>query len=281
MLELGNIVRVSYGANVISEACSKAVDSVTAPDDADAAATIPIQYLLRGKIDESRQKTQYAGEAVSTTQALADTATNIGKKLIEMKKLAEDAAEENRTEKELEEMQEKFEKLAKEINDITENTKCSGNKFFSTEGKNFSVNIGNGSEIDFAAKDLGFDAEGLDLTADADAAKNAVDAAIEKSGSYIGYINEQADRLGKAAMLIEYEVNNAFGVKADDFNTNTAKEIAAAAAKQTAEDMSKLLQTQGNLSPDKVSQLLKDKDNPNETTLSGSAWDEEKNKENE
>lgn len=277
MLELGNVLKVSYGANVITEAYGKAADGATAADDADAAATI--QYLLRGKIDESRQKTQYAGEAVSTTQALADAATNIGKKLIEMKKLAEDAAEENRTEKELEEMQEKFEKLAKEINDITKNTKCSSNKFFSTEGKNFSVNIGNGSEIDFATKDLGFDAEGLDLTADADAALEAVNAAKEKSGSYIGYINEQADRLGKAAMLIEYEVNNAFDVKADDFNTNTAKEIAAAAAKQTTEDMSKLFAAQGNLSPDKVSQLLKD--NSNETTLSGSAWDEEKDKENE
>ncbi len=134
-------------------------------------------------------------------------------------------------------------------------------------------------KIDFIAKDLSFDAEGLDLTADADAAAKAVDTAIEKSDYYIGYINEQAERLGKTAMLIEYELNNAFGVKPDDFDTDVAKEIASAAAKQTAEDMSKLLQTQGNLSPQKVSQLLKD--TGDESTLSGSIWNKEEDEENE
>ena len=276
MLELGNVVRVSYGANVISQAYSRAADSTTAQDKEDATAAI--QYLLRGKIDESRQAARYAGEAVSTTQALADAATNIGKKLIEMKKLAEDAAEDNHTEKELKEMQEKFEKLAKEINDIAD-TEYNGNKILGAGGEGISVNIGNGSEIDFAAKDLSFDAKELDLTTDAGAAKKAVDAAIEKSDYYIGYINKQADRLGETAMLIEYEVNNAFGVKADDFNTDIAKEIAAAAAKQTTEDMSKLFAAQGNLSPQKVSQLLKDPGD--ETTLSGSAWDKEEDEEND
>ena len=276
MLELGNVVRVSYGANVISEAYGKAADSVAAMDENEAEATI--QYLLRGKIDESRQKARYAGEAVSNTQTMAEAATNIGEKLNEMKKLAEDAAEGNHTEKELEEMQEKFEKLAKEINDIA-GTEYNGNKFFGTGGESISVNIGSGSEIDFAARDLRFDAEGLDLTDDADAAKKAVDAAIEKSGSYISYINKQAERLGETAMLIEYEVNNAFGIKADDFNTDTAKEIAAAAAKQTTEDLSKLLATQANVTPDKVSRLLKDASA--ETTLSGSAWDDEEDEEND
>ena len=277
MLELGNVVRVSYGANVISEAYGRAADSTTAQDKEDATAAV--QYLLRGQIDESRQNARYAGEAVSTAQALGEATTNINKKLKEMKKLAEDAAEGNHTEKELEEMQEKFEKLAKEINDITENTRHSDNKFFSAEGKSFSVNIGNGSQIDFVAKDLSFDAKGLDLTADAEAAAKAVNTAIEKSDYYIGYINKQADRLEKTAMLIEQKLNNAFGVTPDDFNTDVAKEIASAAASKTTEDMSKLFTAQANVTPDKVSQLLKD--NPNETTLSGSAWDKEEDEEND
>jgi flagellin len=254
MLELGNVLRANYGAWVIKGAYSGLDGLVKVPDDDKAASTI--QNLLCGKVDKNRQDIRYANKVISAVQELADSAGDINKKMKAMKDLAEKAAGGDYSKQELAEMQKEFEKLAEQVNDIAGNTEYNGNKLFTADGKNISVSIGNGSNIDIVSKDLSFDIKGLDLTKDAKGAFSAVEAALTKSDYYAGYVNSQAERIGDAVKLIEYEINNAFGIKADDFDTGFAKQVASYAANKTLEDMSALLDAQANVEPARALQLL-------------------------
>ena len=256
MLELGSILRTTYGAYVIGGAYNGVADSTEVPDDDTAVATI--QYLLRGQIDGSRHNAGYANEAVSMAQTFAEAATGIDEKLGRMEQLAEEAATGQYSQEQLAEMQQELEQLAEEINDIVENTEYNGNKLFSAEGETISISIGYGSTIDIIAKDLSFDIEGLDLTTDAEGALAAIQSKVSQSDYYSEYINKQADRLESAIDLIEYEINNALGFEPDDFDTNIVERVASYAASQVLEDISVLLDTQANITPDRALQVLKD-----------------------
>lgn len=256
MLELGNVLRTNYGAWVIKGAYSGLDGLVKVPDDDKAASTI--QNLLHGKVDKSRQDIRYANKVISAAQGIADAAKEINQNMKAMRDLAKKAASGDYSEQEVAEMQKEFEKLAKQVNDAANNTEYNGNKLFTADGKNISISIGNGSSIDITAKNLTFDAKGLDLTKDAKGALSAVEAALSKSDYYAGYINTQTERIGDAVKLIEYEINNAFGIKAEDFDTGFAKQVAAYAANKTLEDMSALLDAQANVEPARALQLLKE-----------------------
>ena len=259
MLELGNVLNVSYGAWVVSGVYNRiddSGDSTQIPDD-DMAVAI-IKSLLGGRIDDDWRNVHYANEVISAIQALAEAATEIDEKVGRMKELAGQAATGTYSDEELAEMQEELEQLAEEINNIVENTECDGNKLFSAEGETLSISIGNGSTIDIVAKDLSIDIEGLDLANDAEGALAAIEGVIAQSDYYSGYVNKQVERLESVVMLIEYDAKNALGFEPEDFDMGFAEQVARSAASKVLEDMSILFDIQANVMPERALGLLKD-----------------------
>lgn len=193
-------------------------------------------------------------------QKFADAALEINKKLQTMKKLAEKAVRTG-SNKQKEKLQEEFEQLAGEINDIVSNTEYNGNKLISSDGKTISISIGNGSSIDVVSKDLSVDIEGLDLTTDAEGALAAIQSSASKSSYYSGYLEDQVSHLKSMADLIEFEIPNDMGIEADEdlLDMDFAKEVAGYASSQTLEDLSVLFEAQTNVEPNRALQLLKDR----------------------
>ncbi len=258
-MELGNLIKVAYGVHVITGAYNRTNNQPNAASDDDAAASV-IQYLLHGKMSEGQENERYVSEAISMTQRFADATREIKEKLQMMEGLAEKAASTGSKE-EKEELQEEFEQLAGEINEIVENTEYNGNKLLSADGKTVSISIGNGSTIDVVSKDLSIDIDGLDLTTDAEGALAAIRRSISESSYYSGYLEEQVSHLESMADLIEFEIPNDMGIEADEdeFDMALAKEVAGYASSQTLEDVSLLFEAQANVEPNSALQLLKDR----------------------
>ena len=258
-MELGNLIKVAYGVHVITGAYNQTNNQPNAASDDDAAASV-IQYLLHGKMSEGQENERYVSEAISMTQRFAGATREIKEKLQMMEGLAEKAASTGSKE-EKEELQEEFEQLAGEINDIVENTEYNGNKLLSADGKTVSISIGNGSTIDVVSKDLSIDIDGLDLTTDAEGVLVAIRRSVSESSYYSGYLEEQVSHLESMADLIEFEIPNDMGIEADEdeFDMALAKEVAGYASSQTLEDMSVLFEAQANVEPNSALQLLQDR----------------------
>ena len=256
-MELGNLTKVAYGVHVITGAYNQTNNEPNAAVDDDAAASV-IQYLLHGKISEGQENERYVSEAISMAQEFADAALEINNKLQTMQELAEKAVGTG-SKKKKEKLQEEFEQLAGEINDIVENTEYNGNKLFSSDGKTISISIGNGSSIDVVSKDLSVDIDGLDLTTDAEGALAAIQSIASQSSYYSGYLEEQVSHLKSMAGFIEFEIPNDMGIEADEFDMALAKEVAVYASSQTLEDLSVLFEAQANVEPNRALQLLKDR----------------------
>ena len=256
-MELGNLMKVAYGVHVITGAYNKTNNEPNAAADDDAAASV-IQYLLHGKISEGQENERYVSEAISMAQEFADAALEINDKLQAMKKLAEKAVRTG-SNKQKEKLQEEFEQLAGEINDIVSNTEYNGNKLFSSDGKTISISIGNGSSIDIVSKDLSVDIDGLDLTTDAEGALAAIQSSASKSSYYSGYLEDQVSHLKSMAGFVEFAIPNDMGIEADEFDMALAKEVAGYASNQTLEDLSVLFEAQANVEPNRALQLLKDR----------------------
>jgi len=258
-MELGNLTKIAYSVHVIRGAYTKTNNQPNAVADDDAAASV-IQYLLHDKMSDGQENERYANEAISMTQRFADAVGQINEKLQTMKELAEEAANAS-SQKKKEELQEEFEQLAGEINDIVENTEYNGNKLLGADGKTVSISIGNGSSIDIVSKDLSVDIDGLDLTTDAESALAAIQSIASESSYYSGYLEEQVSHLESMSELIEYESHNDMGIEIDEdaFDMDIAKEVAGYASSQTLEDVSVLFEAQANVEPKRVLQLLKDR----------------------
>jgi len=258
-MELGNLIKVAYGVHVITGAYNHTNNQPNAASDNDAAASV-IQYLLHGKMPEGQENERYANEAISMAQRFADATGEIKEKLQRMEELAEKAASTG-SKKKKEELQEEFEQLAGEINDIVKNTEYNDNKLLSADGKTISISIGNSSTINVVSKDLSIDIDGLDLTTDAEGALAAIQSIASKSSYYSKYLEEQASRIESMAGLIEFEIPNDMGIEADEdeFDMSLAKEVAGYASSQTLEDVSVLFEAQANVEPNRALQLLKDR----------------------
>jgi flagellin len=257
-MELGNLINITYSANVILGAYNASNENGESSEVLDDSSASVIQYLLEGKVSENRQNENYANEAISVAQNLNETASTIKDKYARMKELAEQAASGEYSAEEVEDMQTEFEQLVEEINDIVNDTEQNNNKIFSSEGTAISVSIGNNSTIDIVAKDLSIDGEGLDLTTDPEGALTAIQGQVSQSSYYSGYLGDQLDNLGQMVDLIEFDKYNDMGIEAGQFDTELAKEVAGAAAASTMEELITLFNAQSNVESEKALQLLEE-----------------------
>lgn len=258
MFEFRNVLDVTYGAYVVQGAYSGVGSpSSTSAPDRDVAVAI-IRELMRGDTASVRQSAKNASTAVSIVQIFKEALDEIQEKLAKMKGLTGKADSEVYTQVEKEDMQDEFEDLAEEINEIVKAAEYDHNKLFTPEGKSISIPIGNGSVIDIFAKDLSVDIEGLDLTTDASGAGEWVDDVTGDVSEYNAYLNRQYRRLENATAIIEFEMASVTGIETSDFDMSVAREVAGYAASKVVEDMSLLFGIQANAEPGRVLQLLKD-----------------------
>jgi hypothetical protein len=260
-MELGNVLKTTYGANIVLGAYSGIKTETNPAEPRDDESQSIIRYLFSGRIAGDRQHESYANEAISVIQMFASKASVIKDKYARMQELAEKAnkGKGKGSPKKLEEMQQEFEQLAGEINNIVNNTEWNGNRLFTDEGTTISISIGNNSTIDVIAKDLSIDVEGLDLTTDPERALATIQWQAAHSDYYSCYLEEQVERLGGAIQLIEFERYNDLGIKPEEFNMELAKQVAAYASIKTFEELSGLFDAQANVGPDRALELLKDK----------------------
>ncbi|MHC4586133.1 MAG: flagellin N-terminal helical domain-containing protein [Planctomycetota bacterium] len=257
-IELGNLINVTYSANVILSAYNASNANEDSSEVLDDSSASVIQYLFEGKVSENRQNESYANEVVSMTQGLAETASTITDKFARMKELAEQAASGEYSVEEVESMQTEFEQLVGEINNLVDNTEQNKNKLFSDEGTAISISIGNTSTINIVAKNLSINGEGLDLTTDPEGVLTAIQSKVSQSSYYNEYLGDQLDNLGEMINYIEFEKNNDMGVDAEKFDMELAEEVAGVAAATTLEELTVLFDAQTNVEPEKALQLLKE-----------------------
>jgi len=257
-IELGNLINVTYSANVILGAYNASNANADSSEVLDDSSASVIQYLLEGKVSENHQNESYANEVVSMTQGLAETASTIKDKFARMKELAEQAASGEYSAEEVEGMQSEFEQLVEEINNLVDNTEQNKNKIFSGEGTAISISIGNNSTINIDSMNLSINGEGLDLTTDPEAVVTAIQSKVSQSAYYSEYLGNQLDNLGEMINYIEFEKYNDMGVDAEKFDMELAEEVAGAAATTTLEELTVLFGAQANVEPEKALQLLKE-----------------------
>jgi flagellin len=252
------VLDASYGAYVVSGARSGKSKSASERDHNDVVATI--REFVNGETADVRLSAKNASTAISIVQTFADAASSIAVRLAKMEELAKKASSPDYSSAQIDDMQKEFKNLAKEINEIVKSTEYDFNKLFTTEGKAISISIGEGSKIDIFAKDLSFDSTGLDLTKEPVDALSNVKKAIKDLSEYGGYLNRKSALVEKLTAVVESEIESAAGVKVDEFTLKDALETDAYTVSRIIENSSDAHETQANMEPSIVLQLLKDSD---------------------
>lgn len=259
MFEFTNVLDVSYGAYVVDGAYhgvgASGSNSTPAPSHDEAVALI--RELLDGDVASVRQSAGEASTAVSTIQYLADAVDTIAAKLSVMQELAKKAHSHDYSQVQLEDMQEQFKDFAARINQTTESTEYNYNKLFTFAGKAVSIYIGDGSKVDIFARDFSFNAQGLDITADPEAASSKIKGALANIGEYRDYLSRQAARAERATAVMESEIEGAMGVDFSDFTPELAVERTSNTANLLSKDTAGSLDTQANVTPRRALQLMK------------------------
>ena len=253
--EFRNVLDVSYGAYVVNGVFSGKSNPKGTSNHNDAVATI--RELLDGNIADVRLSAREASTAVSIIQTFSSAVVGIAAKLGKMEELAKKASSPDYSRVQVEAMQKKLNSLAKEINEIVQNTEYDYNKIFTSAGESISIPIGDGSSVDIFARDFSFNSQGLDLTADPWSALSNIKKAITDLNEYRQYLNRQVARAEDATATIESKLESAIGVRLDDFAPDIALEKANYTANIILDDRSTSHNTQANIPSDEALQLLK------------------------
>lgn len=259
MLEIESVFKSYFRGWVFSADYNFSDGTYGVPDDDSEIAII--REFLQGEVCDIRLSAQNANAATSMVQMFVDAAVTIRDKLTLMEQVAEKAANGYYTPADKASMQKQFEQLAKDVNDIVDNTEYDDNKLFGANGQVISRPLGNGQTIDLFARDRTVDITNLDLTTDAKAALAAIKNELKQANEYTEYLSSQNKRLQDAMATIESRMAGAAGIESSDFGTKIAREMTSELTAQIEDEPYMFFQSQSNLmrlTPDEVLHLLKD-----------------------
>lgn len=217
-----------------------------------------IRGFLLSNTANVRLSAQEANSAVSVVQMFDDAATSIRGALASMEKLAEKATKSYYTDKEKASMQKELEGLAKDINDIVNNTKYNGNKLFTSAGQVITRSIGRERTIALFAKDLSFDAGSVDLATDAQGALATIKNALKQASEYTTYVKSQNKFLQDAMATIEHKMAGAVGIDSSSFQTKIMEQLITNISAAISNDTDTSTQIQSNITADEALKLLKE-----------------------
>jgi hypothetical protein len=222
------------------------------PEHDEGVATI--LELSRGNVEAVRKEAREVSTSATLAQQFRDDLKAIKEKLAAMEELTGRASSASYNEVQVEEMQGQFANFAKSIEETSEKTKHKFNSVFDSDGKSFSLAVGDGSHIDILAKDVSFDATELDLTADPVLAKSALTKAIEELAEYNSYLGKQLNNLAEATDRLEQDLVGAMGVEGNDFTPELAGRVLSDIVSEAAKGG--LIEMQANADPERTLQLL-------------------------
>ena len=258
MFEFNKVLDAGYGAYVVDgtyRAVSGSCCNHAATPSHDEAVAL-IRALLEGDIASIRQSTAEASTAVSTVQYLVGAVETISGALSTMQEFVKKACSPDYSQVQREEMQEQFKDRAARINQAAESTEYNYNKLLTAEGKAVSIPIGDGLKVDIFARDLSFDAQGLDIAGDPEGALAKLGEAMANAAEYKSYLNRQMMRAERAAAVLESEMQAALGLDLSDFTPALAVEKTSNTTNSISEDAAASLDAQANVPPRRALQLL-------------------------
>ncbi len=191
-----------------------------------------IELLVSSNITSGLQASRNAAGAISMVQTFHNATETIGGKIAEMLEITEKADSGLYSTEQIQILQEEFDELATEINDVATETQYQDNKLLSIDGDPIYVSIGNGSFVKIDTEDLTINVSDVDLT-DSDSIAGATTLLNAKAGTTEGYkvkLTERVNRLQSLTAIIEFEVENVTGSDTQMSNYDLALEI----AKETA-----------------------------------------------
>ncbi|NLY45155.1 MAG: flagellin [Tissierella sp.] len=225
----------------------------------DDAAGLAISEKMRGQVGGLKQAIRNSQDGISLVQTAEGALTETHAMLNRMRDLTVQAANGTNHSTDVDKIQDEIDELALAIGDIANNTKFNGIEVLKAGTINLQTGANVGEQmtittLDMDAATLGVD--GLDVKADADAALEAIDKAVEDVSAF-------RSTLGAAQNRLEHTINNL---------TATAENLSAAESRirdvDMAEEMmeftknnilsqaSTAMLAQANQMPNSVLQLL-------------------------
>jgi flagellin-like hook-associated protein FlgL len=223
------------------------------------SALVVIREFLADKTATVRQNPADAAAAVAAIQVLTDAIETIAEKLVKMLELAGKAAGLHRSQVQAEEMQNQFRNLARQINQIANNTEYELSKPFSGNGESFAIPVGDGSQIDIPARDFRMDVRQLDIETDPQGALSKVKEAIRDISHYKTHLDRQDARAREITAAIELQIQDAMGVEMQHFQPELAAPMADYAASLISQGKQASIDMQANLTCDEILKLLENK----------------------
>lgn len=212
MLSLGNIVNSNFSLGVLQGVYARSAATGNTwyglTGSVADSGILSTQAILSNASYDTQQAAQNTAEAISTVQNFEDAAGQIETKLQQMQTIAQNAVDGSYTTEELQDAQAEFETLAEEINQLTEDTTYDDNALLTADGQTIEISIGNSSTIDITAKDLTFDAENIDLSAEPQAALSQVESALDKTTDYRDFLDTQGDRITQVSTVMDVKINS-------------------------------------------------------------------------
>jgi len=257
MLEIESLFKSDFQNRVINEGYNFSNGTYGIPDnDSDVAI---IREFLQGNIADVRLSAQKAYAATSTVQMFVDAGVCIRNKLTQMEQIAHKAANGYYTSPDKVSMQKEFEQLAKEANEIVDNTEYENSKLFTANGEVITLPLGNDQSIHLFARDLTVDTTNMDLTKDAQAALATIQNEVKQANEYHEHLSSQNTRLQNAMAIIESRMAGAAGLTSNDFKLIRAQNITRYLSTRIQEEPYISSQSQSNITADEALYLLKDK----------------------
>jgi len=256
MLEIESLFKSSFQNRVFSGDYNFSDGTHGVPDNDSNIAII--REFLQGNISDVRLSAHNANPATSMTRMFVEAAVDIRDKLILMEQVAQKAADGYYTSTDKASMQKKFEQLAKEINDIVNNTEYENNRLFTSTGRVISRPLGNGRTINLFSRDLTLDITNLNLTRNAKAALAIIKNELKEANEYSEYLLSQNKLLQDAMATIENRIASAAVIEPGDFEMKIAQNITSYLATRIREEPFISSQSQSNITADETLYLLKD-----------------------
>jgi flagellin len=195
----------------------------------DDPAGLAVSDLLRADITTARQASKNAGVGISIVQTADGAGGAIRSNLIQMKRLATQAAGGSYSGRQKRIMQQEFGQLSAEITRITETTEFNGNNLF-TDGRTIAISLGDGQTIDIDTQAITI--ESADLITDPVAAQTIVQDAIEQVSDYLGNLGAKANRLAGATAVIDSKAENLLAAESRVSDVDVARQVTSLMSNQ-------------------------------------------------
>ena len=254
MLEDTNLVKADVNSWTVRETY-KAVEPSSEVLSSDGGPVAVIAEFTGGNVAEIRRSVSEANSMISMAQMFTAVATTIYSKLSQMQQLADSAANSLNSDQDKAAIQQQFQQLAEEVNELAENTTYDDNQLFTATGRRIYVPAGDGPEVTLFPRDLSFNADVLDLVAEPETALARIRSAVAAASEYSRDMAGELGRLEEA--MVKYDRDLApMNIGSSGFTSAVAAETTQNVTKQILENDRQSQRIQANIVPERAVYLL-------------------------